>query len=73
MKKSKEQGDENGSRSVPFFKAKRPKLWQPWLPIQDLHDFSAIHMCGVLPIHLKPKVSGDLPLIAIRWSTGSNR
>jgi hypothetical protein len=51
------------SRSLPFFNAKRPKLFQPWHPNQDLHDFSVTHMCGALPIHLKPKVSGDLPLL----------
>jgi hypothetical protein len=51
------------SRSVPFFNAKRPKLFQPWHPNQDLHDFSVIQMCGVLTIHLKPKLSWDLPLL----------
>jgi hypothetical protein len=60
--------------SVPFFNTKHPKLWQPWHPIQDLHDFSSIHMCWVLPIHLKPKYLGLSLIRAMRlpwvsWDT----
>jgi hypothetical protein len=59
------QGHKNASvpsLSVTFFNAKRPNLFQPWHPNQDLHDFSVMQMCGELTIHLKPNGSGDPPL-----------